>query len=1024
MSVMRCYLYILVLSLTLCACGDGSTTEARIENARALLADARKSDGLVKQYSQREAIAELKKVIKEDGSNLDASLLLGTAFFEMGEWEDAGNWLTKALRVGGNSATILPVLAQILLNTEEYDKLDSLPFDDLDPEGRSTVQAAKAISLLARDRPGLATELIDAALSNDPRSPFAEVAGARVAMEVESYDEAQKQLTDIVKRYPDYAPAWNLLGDVESARGKPQAAATAYQRVIDLSGENHSTSMNELLMKIYSGNPMPAAVYADAVVLDDPSLLEDDSLNFLKGLSLVQWPDRLYDARRCFNWAIDKSDAYPQSLYYLAAIDLELGVSGLEPDFSEKALSSAYEFLRYFPDSVAGIKLAAKIELGRGSYKRVEEVLRPLVYRKSDDIEALNLLARALLAQGKNQKGIEILTKLVELQPESIDARARLAAAYLSEEAGGLDVVASSNLLVEGPDTGEAETVETQDRLQPLVTNQADRARELNLQIGRGAVESLENEQILSNQAELLPGLITDESRRGVTDAGLDSEQLGIRALQDILSIYPGYQQADILIILRHLRQRRVFDAIASAQAHRARNPSSATAYSLLGRAYLANEERDRARVAFENALALRPGDPDSGNGLADLELQKGNYDAARDYYREVLKHDPGHTRTWMRLAASYAREGKEQDMIGVLEEASKADPRALEPRLARVRYYLAKGNPDEATLLLNAFTEDERNLPKTMEVVAAVDITAGRFDQALETIDRLLRVHPEAAQYHYMKAKAYAGVGDQKRIITAIERAVELDSDHFYAKLATARLALQSGRETEFKELLAELQRVAPDNLDVLELEARLAQSDGQPTVASRLLRNIFSKNPTSESLIAYTAQRHVLGETSEAIGLLEGWIERHPDSVAVREKLAAFYARSGRADDAILQYRDILKIEPGNAAAWNNLAWHILEHHPEEALEYAEKAARIQSNSSAILDTLAMAQLNNNLITEAMRSIERARSLDPESSELRSHEARIKAAEAGQSAAIEKLPVLLAGDARQSSRAEVGGF
>jgi len=982
----------LVLAAMLFACGDELTDEAHIENSRSLLDKARTAPEMYKISLRREAIAELKGVLNRDGKNLEASMVLGKAFFEMGEWEDAENWLSKAQRLGGDPATIVPVMAQILLNLGESDKLDRLSYDGLDPEQRSTVQAAKAVSLLERDRPELAAELIDTALQSDPVSPFAEVAGARVAMTVDGYDEAQRRLTDIVNRHPDYVPAWNLLGDVESARGMPGAATAAYRVAVELSEDNVAALMNGVLMKFYLGKG--SAKEVNALVLAYPSLADGDSMNFLRGLALMN-SDKLYEAQNFFYEALDVSDAYPQSLYYLAAIDLELGATGQESDFSEKALSSAYKFLRYFPNSAAGMKLAAKIELGRGRYKKVEEILRPMLYRNVEDTEALNFLARAYLAQGKNREGIEVYSRLVELQPDSIDTRARLAAAYLNEEAGDMNISVGRGLLLEEPDIGDAVSIESPDSVELLTRKRPDKTGEVNLQPGGGLDQSSESDQILSQAIELQPGLITGDSRRGVTEGGLDAEELGMRALQSILSIYPGYQQADILIILRHLRQRRVTDAIAAAQAYRVRNPSSATAYSLLGHAYLANGEKVSAKAAFENAFSLRPGDPDAGNGLADLELQKGNIDTAREYYREILKYDPEHTRTWMRLAASYARKGEEDGMLEVLEEATLANPRALEPRLARVRYQLAKGDVDAATLSISGLTEDEKSLPMAMEVVAAVELATGKYDQALKTVYQLLRMQPDNAQYQYMMAKAYAGVGDYKRVLEAIERAIELGPDHFHGKLVSARLALQSGREEEFQSLLSELRRVGPASYDVMELDARLAQVQGHQDLATRLLQNVFQRYPTSDNLIEYVTQRQLQGDIPGAIDLLEGWIENHPGSVAAREKLAELYVNGERANDAILQYREILRIAPENAAARNNLAWHLLDEDPEAALEQAEKANRLSSGSSAMLDTLAVAQLKNNLIPEARRSIERARSLDPDSSELRLHEAQIKAAE-----------------------------
>ncbi len=53
------------------------------------------------------------------------------------------------------------------------------------------------------------------------------------------------------------------------------------------------------------------------------------------------------------------------------------------------------------------------------------------------------------------------------------------------------------------------------------------------------------------------------------------------------------------------------------------------------------------------------------------------------------------------------------------------------------------------------------------------------------------------------MKSKAYAGLGDLENVSAALERTVELDPNHFYARIALARLALLSNRLDTFEKQL-----------------------------------------------------------------------------------------------------------------------------------------------------------------------------------------------------------------------------
>lgn len=986
---------LLLLCSLLLSCG-GTTSEEHVAEARRLLDELQGQYALVRKQERRRAIKELKKALQKDDANLEACILLGKTFYDEGSLEDADRWLEKAMELGADAAEVIPMRAELLLITGELDKLDSLPFDGLAPEGRSIVQAAKAVSMLEQDKPELALETLEAALGNEPHSPFAEVAAARIAMGVEGFDAAQRQLEDLVGRYPEYAPAWSLLGDVESARGQAAAALKAYEQYMELVGIQKHSVLNSSLQQIFMGRSRRAQVSLNRLLEQYPSVMDLDNFKFARGLAYMDSKDKLYSARKSFLFKVEDVGAYPQSLYYLAALTLELGVSGEEPGFEELALSHVYEFLGYVPESAAAARLAAKIELARGKYKNAERLLRPVLRNQPEDQEALSLMARTLVGLERMSEAIEVLDQLVTLQPESMGTRARLGAAYLGAGPEEMAIPTWWELLPEKPDTEELERAAREVGVEVVQTKRPDDQDILGVQDELEQRDGTGDADLLSQDVPPGSDSLLKDARPGAPGSRIAAEKLGLGVLQNILDEYPGYEQADILLTLNHLRQRRVGDAIKAAKSYRDRNPSGATPYVLMGRAYLANNEPERARTAFARALELRPEDPEAGNGLAEIALLEGDLDAARQYYDAVLSRHPGHAKTWLGLASSFAQEGREDEMLDALHLAIAANPRAVEPRLAMVRYHVARGDLDQASFLLRGFTEEEDKLAETLEVKALAGLADGRYDQALVALQKLVQQRPGIAQYHYLMAKTYAGLGNSRRMMEELERAAGLAPGHFYTRLADARLKYVSGEYDGFSSLLERLQEVAPEHPEVMELEARSLQLRGEDAAARRVYEAVYAKQPTSDNLVALAVHQHRLGDTAGAIRLLGDWLDAHPDDLAARERLAEFYSRSGRGSEAGREYRQIVKLDPNHAPALNNLAWHLLEEDPQDALEFAERALLSSGGSSEMYDTLAMAQLKNDKLREARRSIGRARELDPDSAVLRSHEDEILSAEA----------------------------
>jgi putative PEP-CTERM system TPR-repeat lipoprotein len=362
-----------------------------------------------------------------------------------------------------------------------------------------------------------------------------------------------------------------------------------------------------------------------------------------------------------------------------------------------------------------------------------------------------------------------------------------------------------------------------------------------------------------------------------------------------------------------------------------------------------------------------------------------------------------------MKVAESYALEGDSQKMLENLDATLAAYPRAMEPRLAKARYFIATGEMDKAIPMLEGLSEDQKQTQEALETLGNFELATGRFNQAVGTLGRLIDLKPNVAEYHFLQSRAFAGLNDREKLSRQLDKTLQLDPNHFGAKLAGARLALLSDDIPAFEEKFEDLKIIAPQNAEVVQLEVAFAYKKGDLQRAGQLLETLFEREPTSTNAIALASLRQMDGDLKGAIGQLNRWLEEHPKDVKAREKLAEIYVSSNQGNEVMAQCREILKLEPGNIVALNNLAWFLLPENPEQALEYAERAVALSPDSAPVLDTLAMAQLKNNDIAEARRSIDKALASDPESPEIRFHETRIRAAEGDTTGAMITLESLL---------------
>ena len=363
---------------------------------------------------------------------------------------------------------------------------------------------------------------------------------------------------------------------------------------------------------------------------------------------------------------------------------------------------------------------------------------------------------------------------------------------------------------------------------------------------------------------------------------------------------------------------------------------------------------------------------------------------------------------TRMKLASTYAMEGNYEEMLAYLDETLAEYPRSMEPRLVKARYYISIGETEKAIPLFEALSEEQKEHPDALETIATFELETGRFNQAVGTIGTLIDKKQNVANYHFMKSRAYAGLGEQEKMSTELTT-LRLDPNHFGAKVASARLALLNDNIPAFEQKLAGLKKVAPDNPEVIRLEIAYASKEGNNKLARKLLEGLFERQPTTSNVIALATLKQKSGDMDGAILQLEEWVQQNPGDVMARAKLSELYGSVNRISDVMDQCREILKLEPDNIAALNNLAWYLLKDDPKQALVHAERAVALAPDSSAVLDTLALAQLENGNIVDARRNIDRALADSPKSPDIRFHEARIRAAEGDRSGAIVALNSLL---------------
>ncbi|MCB1873183.1 MAG: PEP-CTERM system TPR-repeat protein PrsT [Gammaproteobacteria bacterium] len=493
-----------------------------------------------------------------------------------------------------------------------------------------------------------------------------------------------------------------------------------------------------------------------------------------------------------------------------------------------------------------------------------------------------------------------------------------------------------------------------------------------------------------------------------------------VEQLNGALALDPTDQSAYGLLVQHYAKQKEWETAEKISADNLERNPEAAKAHSIAGELHLAAGRIEAAKAEFAKVAELSDGDVFANQNLAAIAIAAGDAESAEQKYEVVLAKQPDHLDTLMKLAFLYEKQGREADMISRLNQAVKTNPNAVEPRTALARYHLSKGQPQQVAVVLGELLQTQSDNPSILDVLGRSKLALGEGANARSTLMGLVRAQPRSAEAHFLLSQAHALLGDERAMRVALKRAVELDANHFKARLQLGQAAL-TDRDLPLAEThLKVLKAVASDNPAVMRLEAALAQASGDSDKALALYQQVFGSTSETLDMLSVARQKWVMGESDASLAMQAEWLTAHPGDLTARLALASAYYSAGRLDDAATQYDEVLKQSRDNPLALNNLAWQIRDQDSERALEYAERASRLAPDSIDISDTLSVLLIKRGDYDRAARISDRILSRAPEKALFLYHRAMIDAAAGNRQAALKILKDLLQGEAGFTERAD----
>ncbi len=426
--------------------------------------------------------------------------------------------------------------------------------------------------------------------------------------------------------------------------------------------------------------------------------------------------------------------------------------------------------------------------------------------------------------------------------------------------------------------------------------------------------------------------------------------------LQDIAASDPS-PTADLAMISAHLRRNEYDKALKAIDGLERKQPGKPFAANLRGRTYQARNDLVAARKSFEAALVIEPTFFPAVASLASIDLLDKKPADAKKRFEAVLTVDPKNAPALLALATLAARTAApKEEVVTLLGKAIAANPTEVAPRVLLIDFYLNEKDFKQASSAAQSAVAAVPDSPELLDALGRTQQRAGEYNQAITSYNKLAAMQPRSPQPLLRIADVQMSAKNSEGAAQSLRRSLEIKPDLLDAQRGLIMLSLEAKKYREAVAIAKDVQKQRPKEAVGYLLEGDISAAQKNWDTAMSAYREGLKVVSAPELALKLHAALTSSGKAAEADKFAAAWARDNP-----KDATLSFYL----GDAAIVQkdlnaaerhYLAVVKAQPGNAAAYNNLAWVAGSLRKDGAIGYAEKANQLVPNQPAFMDTLAM--------------------------------------------------------------------
>lgn len=768
-----------------------------------------------------------------------------------------------------------------------------------------------------------------------------------------------------------------LRGNAHLVLREFEAAKKDFDQALELSPMHPDGLIGLARLAVVNRDATTAMKYLDQAISKSPHNIK--ALLF-KG-DLLRAAGEIEQAATVYNEVLKVRKDHVRALLSLASI--AIGASKLEEAREQIARARKLQ-----PDNLKALHMTALLDFREGKLEQARDNVQKVLKSSPNHLPSVALLGAVSFALGSYELALQNLSTALEKQPQDSYIRKLLVSTQLKQ----------------------GKTDDALKTIKPLLANQTDAftlslAGEVYLRLG----EPVKAADYFEKAAAAEPDNVTARAKLGLSRMASGDAEAGLEDLDQASRLNNELTQVDGVLVVTYMQLRQYDKALAAVDAFEKKQPSSPITHNLRGGIYLGKRDFVNARKSFEKALSIDQSFFPAAKNLAQLDIQDRKPELARKRYKAILDGNEKSTAAMLALADLAADENKDDETLEWIEKAIKTDPKALEPKMRLVNYYLVKNENQKALALARETQSMSGDSPQAWELLGRAQIANNEKENAISSFLKVIQFAPESPRGHFELGATLMAANRWKDAKGAFQKALFISPDHFEARRALINLELRQQRNSEAMKLATEYSRRYPKSAAGPTFEGDVFLAQRQYAQAIKSYERAFNLVKSSPVAIKLHQAMSLAGNQSEADSRILAWLNEQPSDVGARVYLAESYMARKNHKAAIAQYEIVLKQTPDDPVVINNLAFAYFDVKDSRALATAERGYKLRPNNPVIQDTLGWILLGQGQASRAKDLLKNAVAGAPDEAEIRYHYAVVLAKSGDMTSAKQQLDLIL---------------